>query len=280
MFATLDSVLDGYKRFGCIDEPGYSLMKKLHMQVQQTGEQLIEVFCDSDWGGNRATRQSTTSVMVFMNSILCFSYSRGQKSIALSSCEAEVLAATSAGSEALLIKTLWEFICNRVAILELRSDSSSGRQWLQRSGVGRMKHFQIRLCWIQSAIRNGEFGIFPIGTQLNVADLEHVGSNVSRKKCFQALLIAQMFGGGRGADDVNVVMENKQHVWWWTGFYTCLCISVFAATIFSICIFFWMGRRMWLHLEERLERMVHEMLENEREMRRDVLALHARGRRK
>ena len=152
-------------------EPGYSLMKKLHMQVQQTSEQLIEVFCDSDWGGNRATRQSTTSVMVFINSILCFSYSRGQKSIALSSCEAEVLAATSAGSEALLIKTLWEFICNRVAILELRSDSSSGRQWLQRSGVGRMKHFQIRLCWIQSAIRNGEFGIFPIGTQLNVADL-------------------------------------------------------------------------------------------------------------
>ena len=106
------------------------------------------------------------------------------------------------------------------------------------------------------------------------------GSNIGKKKCFQALLIAQLFGGGRGTEAVNAVMENEQHVWWWTGFYTWLCISGFVAITCGICIFFWIGKRMWLHLEERLERIVHEVLENERaigEIRRDVLALQIRS---
>ena len=67
------------------------------------------------------------------------------------------------------------------ALLELRNDSSSGRQWLQRSGVGRLKHFQIRLCWLQQAIKERELCALPGGTKLNIVDLNTKRLTASRR---------------------------------------------------------------------------------------------------
>lgn len=109
---------------------------------------ILECCCDSDWAGKK-TRKSTTSVMVFLNSIPIISICRSQQTIALSSCEAEVFAMTAGGAEGKFLKNIWEFLSTESTDHELRSDSSSGRQWLQRSGVGRLKHYETRLLWMQ-----------------------------------------------------------------------------------------------------------------------------------
>ena len=62
----------------------------------------VEVFTDSDWGGSSKDRSSTSSGMVFVCGSLVSSWSRTQKSIALSSCEAELVAATIGAAEGIL----------------------------------------------------------------------------------------------------------------------------------------------------------------------------------
>ena len=52
------------------------------------------------------------------------SFSRTQKSIALSSCESEVLAASRAASEGILLRKLMAFLTNYEVDMEVRSDSS------------------------------------------------------------------------------------------------------------------------------------------------------------
>ena len=85
---------------------GTSLASKLNHAPeldQDDNIHVMEVFCDSDWAGS-LYRESTTSVMILLNGLLALPYSRTQKAVALSSCEAEVLALTSGVSEAILLR--------------------------------------------------------------------------------------------------------------------------------------------------------------------------------
>lgn len=72
-----------------------------HLSVENTRirrggrEHCLELFSDSDWASSRSSRKSTSSGLVFHSGNCIHSHSRGQASIALSSTEAEVLAATS-----------------------------------------------------------------------------------------------------------------------------------------------------------------------------------------
>ena len=77
----------------------------------------VEVFTGSDWAGDRSNterrRRSVSSGMVFVNGRLATSWSKIQKSIALSSCESEYLAAAGGGAEGLFIVRLWQFLVRK-----------------------------------------------------------------------------------------------------------------------------------------------------------------------
>ena len=161
---------------------------------------VMEVFCDSDWAGS-LYRKSTTSVMILLNGLLALSYSRTQNAVALSSCEAEVLALTSGVSEAILLQKVWKFMLEQEVLLEARSDSSSGRQWLQRSGLGRLKHIDVRLCWLQEAIRGHLVKALPFPTQTNVSDLNTKKLTSLRRKFLLSFL------GATRLDEQNNVVE-------------------------------------------------------------------------
>ena len=51
------------------------------------------------------------------------------------------------------------------------SDSSSARALVSKQGLGKMKHVEIRLLWIQSALKGGAFKLHPVATNDNPADL-------------------------------------------------------------------------------------------------------------
>ena len=119
-------------------------------EVKETSKvPMVEVFTDSAWGGSSQDRSRTSSGMVFVCSCLVSSWSRTQKSIALSSCEAELVAATMGAAEGILIREVLKFVLNQEVHLDVRMDSSSARQWLQRSGIGRLKHLAARSLWLQ-----------------------------------------------------------------------------------------------------------------------------------
>ena len=60
-------------------------------------EQLVkrwEVYTDSDWASEQTTRKSTCGAVIMAEGMRSHAHSRGQASVALSSCEAEVMAAS------------------------------------------------------------------------------------------------------------------------------------------------------------------------------------------
>ena len=76
-------------------------------------QDALESWTDSDWAGDRSSKQkgrhSVSSAMIFLNGCLITAWSWSQKSIALSSCEAEFLASAGGAAEALQLKELWRF---------------------------------------------------------------------------------------------------------------------------------------------------------------------------
>ena len=112
-------------------------------------QSLLEVVTDSDWAADRETRQSVSCGARMVNGNLVNFQSKRQKSVALSSCKAETIAATSILSEAVFLKGLLERILGIEPKLVMYSDSSSSRQLIARKGLGKARHLDVDLLWIQ-----------------------------------------------------------------------------------------------------------------------------------
>ena len=145
-------------------------------QVEELeGPDLLESFSDSDWAGDQSSgakrRHSVSSTFIFLNDCLVTSWSRSQKSIALSSCEAEFLAAAGGSAEAIQIKELWTFLTKRPVMIRAITDSSSCRAFSERLGVGRLKRIDTRYLWMQLEVKKETMVMDSIPTLWNVADL-------------------------------------------------------------------------------------------------------------
>ena len=139
----------------------------------------IELYSDSDWASCKTTRRSTSSGLIFVNSCCVHSHSRAQASTALSSMEAEILAATSLLVEGIQLKQLLQFLLgdagglshNSKVQMRLRLDSTSAQSFFNRLGPGWAKHLSTRMMWSQQAMRRRWFLVERISTKENPADL-------------------------------------------------------------------------------------------------------------
>ncbi|CAL1135832.1 unnamed protein product [Cladocopium goreaui] len=109
--------------------------------------------------------------MIFLNGRAVTSRSRSQKSIALSSCESEYLAAVGGGAEGIHIGRLWTFLVRKETEVDVVTDSSSCRAFAQRQGVGRLKHIETKYLWLQQCVKLGMLTMTGVATLLNVADI-------------------------------------------------------------------------------------------------------------
>ncbi|XP_066324365.1 uncharacterized mitochondrial protein AtMg00810-like [Miscanthus floridulus] len=83
-------------------------------------------YCDSDLAGDVDTGKRTTGTMFFLGGCLVSWQSLKQKVVALSSCEAEYIASTTAATQALwLSRMLAELLGRIVDVVELKVDSKS-----------------------------------------------------------------------------------------------------------------------------------------------------------
>ena len=180
-------------------------------EIEDKPYNLVEVVCDSDYAGNKNDRKSTTSFQVFVDGNLIESRVRCQKAIALSSGESEFVAMIGGSSEGLLAKHLMKFLLNRDPEMKVRSDSSAARSLAQRQGIGRIRHLDASLLWLQQKEKEKVLQVAPVATDVNSAD---IGTKVLSKSRLRGLLylikMCDPFDHRIGEEEYNEIEEKMQ----------------------------------------------------------------------
>jgi len=133
----------------------------------------LEVFVDSDYA-SRATDRRSVSGGVVMCAGACVSFfSRTQKSVTLSSTEAEYVAMAEGFKETIFLRYVWSFIF---------PDRDVGCTTVNEDNVGALhlannpattpnsKHIDIRHHFIRERVANGEFRVVHVRSELQHAD--------------------------------------------------------------------------------------------------------------
>ncbi|GJW62500.1 hypothetical protein Tco_0111835 [Tanacetum coccineum] len=133
---------------------------------------MLVGYTDSDLAGNKDNMKSTSRyLMTFAGGAVSWQ-SRLQKCVALSTTEAEYMAATEACKELLWLKRFLQelgFKQQRYAVL---CDNQSAIHLAKNSMFHkRTKHIDIRYHWIRDAIEDGMFELNKVHTDDNASDM-------------------------------------------------------------------------------------------------------------
>ena len=130
----------------------------------------LSVFTDSDWAGCVTSRKSTSGGVVMRGSHLLKHWSSTQATVALSSAEAELIALVRGASEGLGVRSL-AVDFGIFPGVSLATDATAAVGICKRTGVGRIRHLDTRLLWIQDKVRTGELRLYKVLGLENPADL-------------------------------------------------------------------------------------------------------------
>ena len=132
----------------------------------------IELFTDSDWAGCRRTRRSTSGGAIRIGSHCIRTWSSTQLPIALSSAEAEYYSMVDGATKAFGIRAmLLEIGMKTEGPILLSCDSSAARAFAARRGLGRMRHIETRMLWLQSQVLARNIVLIKVPGEENPADL-------------------------------------------------------------------------------------------------------------
>ena len=129
------------------------------------------MYSDSDWAGCKKTRKSTQGYVVYYGNHCVKTYSSTQATIALSSAEAEYYALVKAGSVALGPKAMYCDLGAPVKVINLFTDASGAKGIALRRGLGKLRHVDVHLLWLQHQVNAGVFKINKVEGKSNPADL-------------------------------------------------------------------------------------------------------------
>lgn len=130
----------------------------------------VRVFSDSDWAGCLRTRRSTSGGCVVLNGAVVRSWSSTQATIALSSGEAELTALVKAAAEGIGVQALARDLGLELPLV-ISVDSSAAVGMAERTGVGRVKHLNVKDLWVQEKVRNKEIYIERVPGDTNPGDV-------------------------------------------------------------------------------------------------------------
>jgi hypothetical protein len=137
------------------------------------GEAHLVGYSNSDHAGDIDTSKSTSGILFFFDKCLVGWQSVKQQVVALSSCEAEYIAASTATTQALWLVRLFHDLLGRdTGAVEVRVDSKSALA-LAKNPVfhERSKHIQVRYHFIRGWLEEGSFKACYINTKDQLADL-------------------------------------------------------------------------------------------------------------
>ncbi|KAL8145519.1 hypothetical protein AgCh_003617 [Apium graveolens] len=155
-----------------------------------SGSDSVTGYSDNDLAGHVDDRKSTGGMVFYLNKRLITWSSQKQKSVALSSCEAEFMAATAASCQAIWLRRLVSHVTGAyIEPVLLYIDNKSAID-LAKNPVfhGRSKHIDIRYHFIRECVENGEIVIKHISTDLQCADVLTKALHTARFEKMRMLL--------------------------------------------------------------------------------------------
>ena len=121
--------------------------------------------------GSKSHRRSTSAAIHWANGVGIFASSRGQKSVTLSSAEAELNALASAAAVGIYLKRWLEFIVEEKVIHHCLVDNSAALHLCHRKGPGKLRHISGKPLWMQDLVAQDELQVRAVGTVYNIPDL-------------------------------------------------------------------------------------------------------------
>ena len=130
----------------------------------------LQVYADTDFAGCLYTRRSTSGGCATRGGHLLKHWSATQKTITLSSGEAELGGVVKAATEGIGLQSLARDLGLDFS-LQLYADSSAAIGICRRTGIGRVRHLAVGQLWIQERLRAGHFSLYKVAGTANPADL-------------------------------------------------------------------------------------------------------------
>ena len=149
-------------------DPGHG-----HATRTTTSRWFLETFADSDWSGAKGHRRSTSAAVHMLNGAVALTSSRGQKSVSLSSAEAELNALGSGAADGIYLRRCLEFPMEKNIMHYCLVDNSAALRLCHRKGPGKLRRIAGKLLWIQDMVAPGDLDleVKAVGTVANVTDL-------------------------------------------------------------------------------------------------------------
>lgn len=134
----------------------YLKLTKHHgLKFSADGNSVIEGFVDADWGGNTVDRRSYTGFCFTLSGCVISWETKKQKTVALSSSEAEYMALAEACKESLYLGNLQFEMTNKKYTIELFNDNQSALKLTQNPIFHkRTKHIDIRYHFCRDCVTN------------------------------------------------------------------------------------------------------------------------------
>jgi hypothetical protein len=132
----------------------------------------LKAFCDSDYAGDKDSRRSVTGyVIYFMGNLICWK-SKSQKSVTLSSTEAEYVSISEVVKDVSFVKNVIDFLDEKLALpVEVKVDNI-GAIYLADNGTSnnRTKHIDTRWHYVRELIANGTVKVSFVKSEENDSD--------------------------------------------------------------------------------------------------------------
>ena len=138
--------------------------------VMQETCSYVDVWTDSDWASDPVDRKSVSCIVVTIGSHCLKTQVATQTAPALSSGEAEFVANVKGGSISLGIQSMAKDLGD-VLKARLRTDSSASKSISSRIGLGKVRHLDTALLWLQYHINRGQISIIKVKGTENNADI-------------------------------------------------------------------------------------------------------------
>ena len=142
-------------------------------EKKEKGELRLTGYSDSDMAGDVDDRKSTTGVAFFLGTSLVSWLSQKQKVVALSSCEAEYIAAATAAQQGVWLESLLGDLLNRDPGKVVFNVDNKSAISLCKNPVyhDRSKHIDKRYHYIRECVADGVVEVQHISTEDQLADV-------------------------------------------------------------------------------------------------------------
>lgn len=172
------------------------LKKTMHYKIlfQKSPNFTITGYADADWGSDLIDRRSYTGYVFKIGEAAVSWESRKQRTVALSTAEAEYMALCDAAKEAMFIRNFFrECLDSSICIPIFNDNQSALKLCLNQMFHSKSKHIDLRHHFVRQAVSEGVIQIQYLSTQNMIADiLTKALTSEKHYNCVKAIGLANL----------------------------------------------------------------------------------------